>query len=227
MNTNIIEVRNIFKKYTNSIDWVIKDITLSVPKESLIFVCGPSGVGKSTLLHILGLMDRPDKGEVIFLGKEIVFGKDNLCKLRLDNIGFVFQFHYLLENLTVKENILLPIWAKTKELNHKFNEYVLEYIKVLGIEHLLDRYPHELSGGEQQRVALARALANRPKIVIADEPTGNLDFENAKNIIMLIKNFVEIYKMCFVVATHNIELTKFGDKIIYLKDGKIEKIVTN
>lgn len=219
---SIVKLKNIFKKYPNSTDWVLKDICFEVHESMLTFICGPSGVGKSTLLHILGLMDRPNRGEVYFLSNLISFNnKTDLCKLRLENIGFVFQFHYLIENLTVEENILLPLWAKNGTTNLKINDYINEYLEFLDIKHLLSRYPYELSGGEQQRVALARALVNKPKLVIADEPTGNLDLENAKNMMLLFKNFIEKYKISFVVATHNLEITKFGDKIFYLKNGKI------
>ncbi len=218
---SIISVKNIFKKYKNNTDWVLKGIDLSIEYNKLYFICGPSGVGKSTLLHILGLMDRPDEGEVIFLGNKISFEKDNLCEMRLKNIGFVFQHHYLLEHLIIKDNILLPLWAKNNKCIFEIDEYIGNYLKILKIDHLLERFPYELSGGEQQRVALARALVNKPKIVIADEPTGNLDYENAKNIMLLIKNFVEQYNITFVIATHNTEILKYGDKVVYLKDGKI------
>ena len=225
----IVVLKNIYKKYTDSNNWVLKDISISIKSQSLVFICGPSGVGKSTLLHILGLMDRPNKGEVWFLGEEIFFTEGDtlktncrdLNKLRLTNIGFMFQFHYLVENLNVKENILLPLWAKNNILTKEINVYVKEYLEILGIENLLNRYPYELSGGEQQRVALARALVNNPKLVVADEPTGNLDQENAKKIISLMKDFINKYKTTFVIATHNLELTKFADIVINLRDGEI------
>lgn len=218
---SIVSVRNVFKKYKSTTDWVLRDVNLDIEYDKLYFICGPSGVGKSTLLHILGLMDRPDQGEVIFLNNRISFEKNNLCNIRLKNIGFVFQHHYLLEHLTVRENILLPFWAKSDRCIFEINEYIKSYLQILKIEHLLERFPYELSGGEQQRVALARALVNKPKIVIADEPTGNLDYENAKNIMVLIKDFIMRYNITFVVATHNTEILKYGDKVVYLRDGKI------
>jgi len=217
----IILLKNIYKKYKETLNWVLDNINFSVEEQSFIFICGPSGVGKSTLLHILGLMDRPTLGEVYFFGKKIDFDKDDLSNLRLNHIGFVFQFHYLLEHLSVKENILLPQWVKNKKVSDIINEYIEEYINFLEISHLLDRHPYELSGGEQQRVALARALVNKPKIVIADEPTGNLDQQNAINIVSLMRKLIDQYGITFVVATHNLQLTKFADKVIELKDGKI------
>ena len=218
----IILLKNIYKKYKETQTWVLNNINFVVEEKNFIFVCGPSGVGKSTLLHILGLMDKPNEGEVWFLNKKVDFVNDNLSELRLNNIGFVFQFHYLLEHLTVKENIFLPQWVKNKKISvvDKDN-FVKEYIEFLGIQDLLNRYPYELSGGEQQRVALARALVNKPKIVIADEPTGNLDQQNALNIISLMRNFIDLYGITFVVATHNLQLTKFADKVIQLKNGEI------
>lgn len=219
----LIELKEVYKKYKSSTDWVLKNISLNIYKSTIMFICGPSGVGKSTLLHIIGLMDKPDKGEVV-----LKFLKENdasdLEHIRLYNIGFVFQYHYLIENLTIKENILLPNWAKKqRHIKLEMDDYIKECIKVLGIEHTLNRYPYELSGGEQQRAALARALANRPKLVVADEPTGNLDQKNAENVICLIKELRKIYNISFVIATHNISLTKYGDEVIHLKDGKIER----
>ncbi len=221
MKSYIVSVKNIFKKYKTSTDWVLKDINLDVEEKKLFFICGPSGVGKSTLLHILGLMDRPDKGDVYFLNNKIIFEKNNLCDIRLKNIGFVFQYHYLMEHLNVRDNILLPFWAKNNKCVFQIDDYIKNYLQILKIEHLLDRFPYELSGGEQQRVALARALVNKPKLVVADEPTGNLDYENAKNVILLIRSLIEQFDITFVVATHNTEIIKYGDRIIYLKDGKI------
>jgi lipoprotein-releasing system ATP-binding protein len=219
----IILLKNIYKKYKETQNWVLNNINFVVEEKSFVFICGPSGVGKSTLLHILGLMDKPNEGEVWFLNKKIDFVNDELSVLRLNNIGFVFQFHYLLEHLTVKENIFLPQWVKNKKISVAAEEdnFVKEYIKFLGIQNLLDRYPYELSGGEQQRVALARALVNKPKIVIADEPTGNLDQQNALNIVSLMRNFIDQYGITFVVATHNLQLTEFADKVVHLKNGEI------
>ena len=218
----IILLKNIYKKYKETTTCVLNNINFVVEEKKFIFICGPSGVGKSTLLHIIGLMDKPTQGEVWFLNKKVDFNKNNLSELRLNNIGFVFQFHYLLEHLNVKENILLPKWVKDKNnFSNNTDKYIEEYIEFLGIKHLLNRYPYELSGGEQQRVSLARALVNKPKVVIADEPTGNLDQDNALNIVSLMRNFIDKYGTSFVVATHNIQLTKFGDKIVQLKNGEI------
>lgn len=217
----LVVLKNIYKKYKDSVDWVLKEISLNIYKDTITFVCGPSGVGKSTLLHIIGLMDKPDKGEII-----LKFNENSTIteEIRLKNIGFVFQFHYLIENLTVKENILLPIWAKNRTIIFEMDHYLKECIEILGISHILNRYPYEISGGEQQRVAIARALANKPQLVIADEPTGNLDQQNAKNVISLIKELKQLYKISFVIATHNLSLTQFGDIVINLKDGKIENV---
>ncbi len=232
-NNEIVKLNTVAKRYSQSESFVLKNISLTLKEKSFVFICGPSGVGKSTLLHIIGLMDTPTCGEVFFLNHKIDYKDTNmLSKMRITNIGFMFQYHYLLETLTVKENILLPYWMKKGVVDKKINPYsqegkfIYEYIKILGIEHLLDRYPYELSGGEQQRVALARALVNKPKLLIADEPTGNLDHTNAINIVTLLKNFIELFGMTVLVATHNIELTKYGDVVIYLSDGEIKEIIT-
>jgi lipoprotein-releasing system ATP-binding protein len=217
----IILLKNIYKKYKETPNWVLNNINFGVEEKSFVFICGPSGVGKSTLLHILGLMDKPTQGEIWFFGKKIDFNNDDISSLRLNHIGFVFQFHYLLEHLTVKENILLPQWVKNRKMSYNIPDYVKEYIEFLRIENLLNRYPYELSGGEQQRVALARALVNKPKIVIADEPTGNLDQQNALNIVSLMRSLIDQYGITFVVATHNLQLTEFADKVVHLKNGEI------
>jgi ABC-type lipoprotein export system ATPase subunit len=217
----IILLKNIYKKYKETPNWVLNNINFGVEEKSFVFICGPSGVGKSTLLHILGLMDKPTQGEIWFFGKKLDFNNDDISSLRLNHIGFVFQFHYLLEHLTVKENILLPRWVKNRKMLYNIPDYVKEYIEFLRIENLLNRYPYELSGGEQQRVALARALVNKPKIVIADEPTGNLDQQNALNIVSLMRSLIDQYGITFVVATHNLQLTEFADKVVHLKNGEI------
>jgi lipoprotein-releasing system ATP-binding protein len=217
----IILLKNIYKKYKETPNWVLNNINFGVEEKSFVFICGPSGVGKSTLLHILGLMDKPTQGEIWFFGKKLDFNNDDISSLRLNYIGFVFQFHYLLEHLTVKENILLPRWVKNRKMSYNIPNYVKEYIEFLRIENLLNRYPYELSGGEQQRVALARALVNKPKIVIADEPTGNLDQQNALNIVSLMRSLIDQYGITFVVATHNLQLTEFADKVVHLKNGEI------
>lgn len=217
----LIILKNIYKKYKDSIDWVLKDISLTIYKDTIMFVCGPSGVGKSTLLHIIGLMDKPSKGEIIL---KFDSSESQIEDIRLKNIGFVFQFHYLIENLTVKENILLPVWAKNKTITFEMDNYLKECIEILGVNHILDRYPYEISGGEQQRAAIARALANKPQLIVADEPTGNLDQQNAKNVMSLIKELKQLHKISFIIATHNLSLVQFGDTVVHLKDGKIENV---
>ncbi len=219
----LVELKNVYKQYKKSEQPVVKSISLEISECKLIFFCGPSGVGKSTILHIIGLMDRPTQGDVYFLDQLVSYADQNkLAYYRINYIGFMFQYHYLLDTLNVKENILLPYWMKIGSVK---NSVLPEYIEILGISHLLHRYPFELSGGEQQKVALARAMINNPKLLIADEPTGNLDHNNAVNLIELIRKFVDIYKMTAVVATHNLELTKYGNIVYYLEDGKIVNVV--
>ncbi|MFQ3675048.1 MAG: ABC transporter ATP-binding protein [Endomicrobiia bacterium] len=224
MVEKIVELKNISKKYSETESPVIKNLSLNLYCGKLYFVCGPSGVGKSTLLHIIGLMDKPSDGEYYLFGNKIEYSsQDKLSKLRIENVGFMFQFHYLIENLTVEENILLPYWMKNKIVN-KTKASSLDFVKYLGLENLLSRYPYEISGGEQQRVSLARAIINKPKIILADEPTGNLDYKNAIKMIEMIKDIVNMYNVTVLIATHNIELTKYGDVIINLKDGQVDTI---
>ena len=222
MEEKIVELKNIYKNYTEPEVAVLKNLSLELYSGKLYFICGPSGSGKSTLLHIIGLMDKPSAGRYFLFGNEVEYSEqDKLSKLRIENIGFMFQFHYLIENLTVEENILLPFWIKNKFVN-KSSLASLDFVKYLGLENLLLRYPYELSGGEQQRVSLARAIINKPKIILADEPTGNLDHKNAIKIVELAKDIVKKYNITMLVATHNIELTKYGDMTINLRDGNIE-----
>jgi ABC-type lipoprotein export system ATPase subunit len=222
MTEKIVELKNVYKKYSETEVAVLKNLSLEIYSGKLYFVCGPSGVGKSTLLHIIGLMDKPSDGEYFLFGKKVEYNsQDKLSLLRVENIGFMFQFHYLIENLNVKENILLPYWMKNKKVDNP-KMFLFDFIEYLGLDNLLSRYPYEISGGEQQRVALARAIVNKPKLLLADEPTGNLDHKNAIKIVELIKDIVKKYNITAIIATHNIELTKYGDKIINLKDGQIE-----
>ncbi len=227
MTEKVIKLKNVIKKYTDTNVSVLKDLSLELEQKKIYFICGPSGVGKSTLLHIIGLMDHPTSGEVYLFGERIDYkDKNKISSLRIENIGFMFQFHYLLENLTVYENILLPYWIKNKVVTN-MNINLFDFVEHLGIKNLLSRYPYELSGGEQQRVSLARAIVNNPKLIIADEPTGNLDHYNAIKIVEHIKMIVEKYSMTALIATHNLELTKYGNFIINLQSGEIKNIIKN
>lgn len=202
---------------------VLKNIDLDIYSGDINLILGASGVGKSTLLHILGGLDRPTSGTVIFEDKNIFeFNDEELANFRNTKIGFVFQFHHLLNEFTALENICLPGLINRKNKNEVFEKarYLLNEI---GLSDRADHKPNELSGGEQQRVAVARALINSPKIVFADEPTGNLDMENSKLLHQLIVKLNRDFNQTFLIVTHNQDLTQYANNIFKIKDGIIIK----
>ena len=193
-------------------DLALENINLEINKGEFICLIGESGSGKSTLLSILSTLLKPTSGELFFENTNYKDIKD-IDNFRKTNIGFIFQFHYLINYLTVKENIKLANEKAT-------NDEIYNLLKILKIENLLDKYPNEISGGQKQRVAIARALINKPKVIIADEPTGNLDSKNSLNVFEILKNLSE-EGTTIIVATHDKELAKFANKIYEVKDGKI------
>ena len=210
-------VKNYKKKDSPDIE-VLKNVNLSIASGQKVAFTGPSGAGKSTLIHTLGLMDRPTSGQVLIDGQDCFKMDDNyLCKMRKGNIGFVFQFHYLLSDFTVWENTLLPVWNE-KKLKASYAEEILEKV---GLSHRKKHFPSELSGGEQQRAALARALINKPKIIFADEPTGNLDRHTGLEIEKLLFSASSDSGATLVLVTHNQELAEKADVQIKMTDGKI------
>lgn len=193
-------------------DLALENINLQINKGEFICLVGESGSGKSTLLSLLSTLLKQTSGQLFFEGKNYKDIED-IDSFRRTNIGFIFQFHYLINYLTVKENIKL---AKEKATH----EEIYNLLKILKIENLLDKYPNEISGGQKQRVAIARALINRPKVIIADEPTGNLDSKNSLNVFEIFKKLSES-GTTIIVATHDKDLAKFANKIYEVKDGKI------
>ena len=193
-------------------DKALENINLEINKGEFICLIGESGSGKSTLLSILSTLLKPTSGELFFENTNYKDIKD-IDSFRKTNIGFIFQFHYLINYLTVKENIKLANEKAT-------NDEIYNLLKILKIENLLDKYPNEISGGQKQRVAITRALINRPKVIIADEPTGNLDSKNSLNVFEILKKLSES-GTTIIVATHDKELAKFANKIYEVKDGKI------
>ncbi|MCX7833528.1 MAG: ABC transporter ATP-binding protein [Ignavibacteria bacterium] len=197
---------------------VLKGINLKIYKGEIAVIVGKSGAGKSTLLHILGALDRPDSGTLLFEGNNLLeMNQKQLAKFRNEEIGFVFQFHHLLPEFTVLENVLIPNLISRK----KDKDYALQLLREVGIEERANHKPSEISGGEAQRVAIARALINSPKIILADEPTGNLDTENANAIIDLIFKLREKFNHTFVIVTHNEDFARNCDRIIKISDGII------
>lgn len=200
---------------------VLKGVDVDINKGEVVSIVGPSGSGKSTLLHILGTLDKPDSGLVEMNNTPIntLSGKQ-LASFRNKNIGFVFQFHHLLPEFTALENVCIPGWLggrKKKEVADKAKEL----LGILGVDHRLENKPNELSGGEQQRVAVARALINQPEIIFADEPTGNLDTANARELHDLFFSLRERFQQTFLIVTHNEELATLSDRTLHMKDGLI------
>ncbi|MCT7549266.1 ABC transporter ATP-binding protein [Aliarcobacter butzleri] len=193
-------------------DLALENVNLQINKAEFICLVGESGSGKSTLLSLLSTLLKQTSGQLFFEGKNYKDIED-IDSFRRTNIGFIFQFHYLINYLTVKENIKL---AKEKATH----EEIYNLLKILKIENLIDKYPNEISGGQKQRVAIARALINRPKVIIADEPTGNLDSKNSLNVFEIFKKLSES-GTTIIVATHDKDLAKFANKIYEVKDGKI------
>ncbi len=213
-------VRKVFHKAGSTID-VLHELEFSMTPGESIAIVGASGVGKSTLLHLLGGLDRPTSGHIRFEGEEI-FARSSkrLASFRNESIGFIFQFHYLLPEFTAVENVAMPLLMRRTEAA-KANEEAKVLLSTVGLEHRLTHKPNELPGGEQQRVAIARALIGKPALILADEPTGNLDVETARAVGELLFNVVRNEKRSLVVATHNPEVAAGADRVLRLKDGKL------
>ena len=215
----MLSARNIQKKYGQL--QVLKGVDINIAKGEIVSIVGSSGAGKSTLLHILGTLDKADAGEIILNNQRVdqLSGK-KLAAFRNREIGFVFQFHHLLPEFTALENVCIPGWiagGKKKEVLARAEEL----LNTLGLSGRLENKPQQLSGGEQQRVAVARALINNPSIVMADEPTGNLDSTNAKDLHELFIHLRKQFNQTFLIVTHNEELAQMGDRIVHMKDGRI------
>lgn len=200
---------------------VLKGVDISIGTGEIVSIVGSSGAGKSTLLHILGTLDKPNKGVVTLNNQRIDQLTGNaLANFRNKNIGFIFQFHHLLPEFTALENVCIPGWiAGDKKKDTANRAKVL--LDTLGLSERLENKPHQLSGGEQQRVAVARALINNPSIVMADEPTGNLDSENGRELHQLFLTLRDQFKQSFLIVTHNEELAQMSDRIVQMKDGYI------
>ncbi|MCT7486951.1 ABC transporter ATP-binding protein [Aliarcobacter cryaerophilus] len=206
----MIKVKNLAHYYNN--DKALENINLEINKGEFICLVGESGSGKSTLLSIISTLLKPTKGELFFENLNYKNIKD-IDDFRKTNIGFIFQFHYLINYLTVKENIKLANEKST-------TDEIYNLLKILGIDDLANKYPNEISGGQRQRVAIARALINKPKVIIADEPTGNLDSKNSLNVFEIFKKLSQ-EQVTIIVATHDKNLAQIANKIYEVKDGKI------
>jgi lipoprotein-releasing system ATP-binding protein len=211
--------KNIHKRY-GSVE-VLKGVDIDIQKGEVVSIAGPSGSGKSTLLHILGTLDKADMGTVSMNNTMInSLSPKKIAAFRNKHIGFVFQFHHLLPEFTALENVCIPGWLAGRKKN-EVKEEAAKLLNMLGLSHRTENKPNQLSGGEQQRVAVARALINNPDIVMADEPTGNLDSTNAQELHKLFFDLRKQFNQTFLIVTHNEELAKLSDRVLHMKDGKI------
>ena len=211
--------KNIYKRY-GTVE-VLKGVNIEISRGEVVSIAGPSGSGKSTLLHILGTLDKADIGEISMNNTVISMLYDRkLAAFRNKHIGFVFQFHHLLPEFTALENVCIPGWLGGRKKTEVKAE-AAQLLAMLGLSQRTDNKPNQLSGGEQQRVAVARALINKPEIVFADEPSGNLDTANAKELHNLFFDLRDKFSQTFLIVTHNEELAQLSDRVLHMKDGKI------
>lgn len=217
----IVKLENVVKTYGDGDTrvWALDNVNLSIEKGETVAVVGASGSGKSTLLHVMGGVDAPTSGKVIVDGKDITNLSDDVMSVfRRRKIGFIFQAYHLIPVLTVEENIKMPILLDHKKPDKEYIDHVIE---MLGLKDRRKHLPNQLSGGQQQRAAIARALANRPSIILADEPTGALDSANGNEVMALLHSSVKELNQTLVIITHNIDLAREADRIIKISDGKI------
>lgn len=217
----LIEVKNLNKIYGSGEAEVkaLKNINLNIEQGEFVAIVGQSGSGKSTLLHLIGGADIPSSGEVIIDGKNIYKLKEKeLSILRRRKLGFIFQFFNLIPVLTAQENIEMPVLLDNEKIDKK---YMNELLRILGLEERKNNYPSQLSGGQQQRVSIGRALVNKPSIILADEPTGNLDSKNSKEVLELLKYCAKKYNQTLILITHDINIAKSADRVITIEDGEI------
>ena len=218
----ILKVENLDKSYGKGEAKVdaLKNINLSINKGEFVAIVGPSGSGKSTLLHLIGGVDKPTKGKVYINNVDIYSLKEkDLSIFRRRNVGLIYQFYNLIPVLSAKENILLPAELDNRKID---KEYLDDLLKTLGLKERENNIPNELSGGQQQRTSIGRALINRPSIVLADEPTGNLDSKNSKEVIELLKLSVKKYKQTLIMITHDTSIALQADRVITIEDGTIK-----
>ena len=215
----MIKIKNITKSFDNL--QVLKGIDIEIKKGEIVSIVGPSGAGKTTLLQIVGTLSAADTGELFINNINIrSLNQKELSKFRNENIGFVFQFHHLLPEFTALENVCMPAFIKGENKKNTIKK-AKELFDFLNISHRAEHKPSEMSGGEQQRVAVARALINNPSVILADEPSGNLDSQNKKDLHKLFFSLREKFNQTFLIITHNNELAEMSDRIIKLEDGRV------
>ena len=220
---SIVKTVNLTKTYDSGVEVrALSEVNFELEKGALIAIIGDSGSGKSTLLHLLAGVDKPTSGEIYIQDMDITkLGKEELTIFRRRNIGVIYQFFNLIPNISVRKNILLPLLLDNKREDKKYFD---EIIRTLGIEEKLDRFPKQLSGGEQQRVAIARSLITRPTIILADEPTGNLDRKNSEEISSLFRLVNKRFKSTIIIITHDEKVANSCDRVYKMVDGKLNRI---
>ena len=219
----VLKLKNITKEFIEPRKNIValNNINFDLSDGQCICLLGPSGSGKTTLLQIAGLLDSPTKGEIIINGKKCDhLSQEDKSFIRKQHIGFVYQNFYLLDSFSALENVIIPQLINGSGFNNA-RKRAKSLLSDLGLSKRLYNKPRELSGGEKQRVSILRAIANRPKIILADEPTGNLDKKNSENVVKIIKDMVNHYNISFIIATHNLSITKKFDKIVKISEGKI------
>ena len=219
----ILEAQNISKIYhkTEEAIPVLNNLNIAVERGEILVLIGPSGSGKSTLLNILGTLDSDFSGSLI-IDELYISNTVDITSIRRQKLGFIFQFHHLLPEFTILENLLIPQMI-TKNYSNVPQNTAKEMLKLIGLEERVNHYPNEISGGERQRVAVMRAMVNNPCIILADEPTGNLDRDNSQKMLKLMAKLKVKYKQSFIIATHDQSILDIADRVLYLKDGKITK----
>ncbi len=216
-------IEKLTKTYSDGmVTHALNDISMRVERGEFVIISGPSGSGKTTLLNMIGAMDTPSSGKITYDGVEISSLSENeLAAFRRNHIGFVFQLFNLLPHLSVIENVILPLAPYQKKLNFRLEEKALELLRVVGLEKKVNQFPNQLSGGEQQRVAIARALINTPKLLLADEPTGNLDSKSGLAILQLMAELNKNYHTTLILVTHNSDYASWANRSLTMVDGKL------
>lgn len=218
---NIVSIRDLKKYYDNGATKALNGINLDITEGEFVSIIGPSGSGKSTLLNMIGALDSPDSGSIVVDGMDLNNTRENLSKFRSEKIGFIFQLHNLIPNLSVLENVQIPLIGKHLRVNKQNERKAIELLKNVGLEDKIHQNPTKMSGGQRQRVAIARALVNEPSIIIADEPTGALDTKTGQRIMDLLKKLHNEHNVTLIVVTHDPTVASQADRIITVRDGQI------
>lgn len=226
---SILQLRDINKIYGEKVkNQVLYDVNLDFEESSFNAIIGESGSGKSTLMNIIGTLDQATSGDILLDGREIAgFNKNQLAELRNETIGFIFQFHYLLPEFTVLENVLMPYRIKHGKVTKEAMQRANDLIDIVGLTKVKDNKSTDISGGQQQRGAIARSLINNPRIILGDEPTGNLDSETTQTVFKLLKEINREYKSTFILITHDQRVAQQADRIIEIKDGRVNMDIYN